>query len=75
MIYQKTYGEMLKQRPQYLGGFMGGVKAMVRKEIAEFMPYKLYWAVPNSVRRGKTGFTPEFAFSVRFPLANPSRLP
>jgi hypothetical protein len=49
------------------GDFMGGewAEAMARKEMAEFIPYKLYWGCSRWAGRGETpGDSPKFTFSV-----------
>jgi hypothetical protein len=63
------------------GDFMGGewAEAMARKEMAEFIPYKLYWGCSRWAGRGENpGDSPKFTFSVAFlpgELANRPRPP
>jgi hypothetical protein len=42
---------------------MGGVKVMSRKEMSEFIPYKLSWGCPRWAGRGENaGDLPQFTF-------------
>jgi hypothetical protein len=63
-IFQTTPQAQQKVVP-VSGGVLGGVKAMARKEIAGFIPYKLSWACPRWTGIGeKAGDSPKCAFSV-----------
>jgi hypothetical protein len=69
--------KILLGRPPQVGDIAGGspesavpvdwtwVKDMARKEIAEFIPYKLSWGCPHGAGRGEPpGDSPKCAFSV-----------